>query len=99
MWVRPPPIPPLIEVDRRSIVGRFRVRPPAGTPMANWFRVKVEKHVEIAILEQANQREMTPEEVCADLIELGLASLNAWKDKTPVEDFATMQREAGLFPE
>ena len=60
--------------------------------MASWIRVKVEKHVEDAIMEQAALREMDPSEICGDLIELGLVSINAFKDKTPVGDFAAMQR-------
>ena len=62
--------------------------------MTHRYSVTVENHIDVAIRREAETRGMTPAEICADLIELGLVSLKSFEPFTPVEEFAVMQRES-----
>ena len=65
-----------------------------------WYRVKLTRHIEEAVLAQAKQRGMDPNKLCEELVEIGLVSLNTFaRPLTPSAEYATMQPEENTYDE
>lgn len=64
----------------------------------SWYRVKLTRHIEKAVLEQAKNRHMGVEETIAELVEVGLVSLNTFDRPTmKAAEYATMQPDDDTF--
>ena len=57
------------------------------------FKIWLESHVEKAVMAESVRREMPPEDICAELVELGLVSLSYFHPASKAESFTNLQRE------